>query len=123
MLEMLSDNRTYVKGCRESKTTLLNQAFSTAGRGFCVFEDNTADVIVPYNDEAEAIICELLADRTKFDTHYFQELLKHAKPYTVSLFENQIQNNRHIFYSDKDKRFIAVHKEYYDKNTGVCEKG
>lgn len=123
MLEMLSDNHTYVKGCRESKTTLLNQAFNTAGREFCVFEDNTADVIVPYSDEAEAIICELLADRTKFDMHYFQELLKRAKPYTVSLFENQIQNNRHIFYSDKDKRFIAVHKEYYDKNTGVCEKG
>jgi len=124
MLEMLSDNYTYSNGCKRGDKmtkTVLNQAFKTAGKEFCVFEDNTIDVIVPYNAEAEEIINALFSGRAKSDYSYFKRLITRAKPYTIALFDYQLKNS-YMFYSDKENRFIAVHKEYYDNNTGFGEQ-
>ncbi len=122
MLDMLSDNAVYFRGCKkEDKTTILNQAFRTAGNEFCVFEDDTIDVIVPYNAEAEAIISDLFTRRAALDAHYFQALLKRARSYTISLFDNQIRSNSHMFCVDAEKRFFSLQKEYYDDALGFFE--
>ncbi len=113
MIELLSDNYTYSK---KEKLTLLNQAFKTAGNSFSVFDEYTTDVIVPYNDEAQEIIQELHSGRAEFDIKYFKRQLKRAKPYTISLFGYELNND--MLYSDKNKRFLALRREYYDENTG-----
>jgi len=67
----------------------FRQAFRQAGALFQVFEENTTDVIVPYG-EGEELILELCGERAKWDISYLQSLLEKAKPYTVALYQYQI---------------------------------
>ncbi len=67
----------------------FRQAFRQAGALFQVFEENTADVIVPYGEGRELIL-ELCGGRAERDISYMQSLLEKAKPYTVALYQYQI---------------------------------
>ncbi len=68
---------------------LFPQAFRQAGAVFQVFEENTTDVIVPYGEGGELIL-ELCGGRAERDLLYMQSLLEKAKPYTVALYQYQI---------------------------------
>lgn len=67
----------------------FRQAFRQAGSEFQVFEENTADVVVPYGEGA-GLIPELCGERAEHDPAYLKELLEQAKPYTVSLYQYQL---------------------------------
>ena len=67
----------------------FNQAFRLAGTLFEVFEENTTDVVVPYK-ESEALIAGLCSEKAQRDPFYLRSLLEAAKPYTVSLYQYQI---------------------------------
>lgn len=66
----------------------FRQAFRQAGSAFQVFEENTADVVVPYGAGA-GLISDLCGERAKYDLSYLKERLEQAKPYTVSLYQYQ----------------------------------
>ncbi|MCD7740717.1 MAG: CRISPR-associated helicase Cas3' [Ruminococcus sp.] len=126
MLNMLSDNHEFFSGYNgkqqdKDRITLLNQAFKTAGNEFCVFENNTTDVLVRYNDEADEIIDELFSFKAKKDLKYFKSLIKRAKPYTISLFEYELNDldKKGMIYSDENGRFLVLNEQCYDKNTGL----
>lgn len=67
----------------------FRQAFRLAGKEFQVFEENTTDVVVPYGVGA-GLISDLCGDRAKHDFAYLKERLEQAKPYTVSLYQYQL---------------------------------
>lgn len=67
----------------------FRQAFRLAGKEFQVFEENTADVIVPYGAGA-GLISDLCGERVEYDLAYLKERLEQAKPYTVSLYQYQL---------------------------------
>lgn len=67
----------------------FRQAFRLAGSLFQVFEEDTTDVIVPYKEGA-ALITELCGAQAKQDPGYLRSCLKKSRPYTVSLYQYQI---------------------------------
>jgi len=128
LFSLLAENSKVPKS---SKNSFLNQAFKTAGRLFKVFDENTTDVFVPYNAEAEEIINGLFSV-TDFDFEKLHSLLEKAKPYTVSLFKYQLENleadgliygremckNKELY-----ERLYVIQKTAYDSEKGITDSG
>lgn len=85
LFSLLSLNSQYA----QERHYYFNQAFRLAGSLFQVFEENTTDVIVPYGQGAE-LIQDLNSRKAEHDATYLKALLERAKPYTVSLYQYQI---------------------------------
>ncbi len=75
--------------CTQDQPYYFRQAFRLAGSLFQVFEENTTDVVVPYG-QGEKLIQELCGEKARRDPGYLRSLLEEAKPYTVSLYQYQI---------------------------------
>lgn len=75
--------------CTEGQPFYFRQAFRQAGSLFHVFEENTVDVIAPYGSGAD-LIRDLAGERAKYDLSCRKALLEQAKPYTLSLYQYQI---------------------------------
>ncbi len=69
--------------------SIMNQSFKEAGTHFCVFDEDTIDVIVPYNSEAKNIISDLNSERAGHDIVFMEEVIRRAKKYTIHIFEYQ----------------------------------
>lgn len=65
------------------------QSFDTAGKEFKALDNNTTAVIVPYGKGKE-IIAHLQSRSIKYDFKRQKELLKEAKPYTISMYDYEI---------------------------------
>lgn len=76
--------------CTEGSPYYFRQAFRLAGSLFQVFEENTTDVIVPYGKGA-ALIRDLCSEKAERNPAYLHSLLEAAKPYTISLYQYQIE--------------------------------
>lgn len=75
--------------CTQNQPYFFRQAFRLAGSLFQVFEENTTDVVVPYG-QGEQLMQELCGEQAGRDPGYLRSLLEAAKPYTVSLYQYQI---------------------------------
>lgn len=88
LLDLLSVNHKFAhESIPEIENFAYRQAFKTAGELFSVFDEDTTTVIVPYK-KGQEVIAQLCSDRIDFSRT--KELLDEAKPYTVSLYKNQI---------------------------------
>lgn len=85
LFSLLSLNSQYA----QERPYYFNQAFRLAGSLFEVFEENTTDVIVPY-EKGKALISDLCSEKAQHDPSYLRSLLDAAKPYTISLYQYQI---------------------------------
>jgi CRISPR-associated endonuclease Cas3-HD len=121
LYNMLSDNSKFARRCKEPLCQLVKQAFKTAGENFKVFDDNTADVIVPYGETADKIIADLYSERAKHDLRFLSETLVKAKPYTVSIFEYQKRalETSGGLHGGKEIPFMSVLPRFYDNKTGL----
>lgn len=123
--ELLSGNRV-ITNLNKNKNGKyrLHQSFKTAGELFCVFDQSTTDVIVPYNEGAQ-IIADLNSERAQYDMAYAAELFEKAKPYTINLFRYQVDqlNEEGMLHSDINKRFICLDVQNYSDNVGLCMEG
>lgn len=122
LFDLLSNNSSIVNRTTENlKRHILQQSFKTAGDIFRVFEDNTVDVIVPYNDIAKEIINELRHNNLSFDLIKLQEMIAKAKPYTVQVYDYQrisLEENGLLEF-DSSKHFLLLKEEGYDDELGV----
>lgn len=75
--------------CTEDQPYYFRQAFRLAGSLFQVFEESTTDVVVQYG-QGEQLIQALCGEQAERDPTYLHSLLEAAKPYTVSLYQYQI---------------------------------
>ena len=93
-----------------------------AGALFQVFEENTRDVIVPYGKGAE-LIEELCGSKAQSDPSFLKELLKQAKPFTILLYQYQLQR------LEKEDALIPLLGNalglhgHYSENTGFTAEG
>lgn len=87
LFSLLSLNETLTPD--EPLPYYFNQAFRLAGSLFEVFDEDSADVIVPYGKGKE-LIGKLNSSRAEHDLAYAKELLQQAKPYSISLYRYQI---------------------------------
>ena len=76
--------------CTQDQPYYFRQAFHLAGSLFQVFEEDTTDVVVPYSEKGKALIQNLCSEKAEQDPNYLRLLLEEAKPYTVSLYQHQI---------------------------------
>lgn len=96
LFSLLSLNSQYA----QERLYYFNQAFRLAGSLFQVFEENTVDVIVPYGQGAK-LIQDLNSGKAEHDMTYTKALLEQAKPYTISLYQYQVErlNKEHSLIS------------------------
>lgn len=96
LFSLLSMNSQYA----QERPYYFNQAFRLAGTLFQVFEENTTDVVVPY-ENGNTLISDLCSEKAQRDPAYLRSLLEEAKPYTVSLYQYQIDrlNEEHSLIS------------------------
>ena len=92
--------------------------FETAARQFQIIEDVTETVIIPYNEEARALIEEL-----KY-TQYPSSTLRKLQPYTVSIYEGEFDklSTKGVILTIADSYNVLnpdYLKEYYDLDRGL----
>ena len=110
---LLSENDGY-RG-EQSLPLYVGQAFKTAGEAFKVFDTEQQSVIVPY-EEGIKIINELCTEGIEHDPARMRSLLNKAKPYTVSVFLNQLDGAVRQICNEKVN---ILKPEYYNENTGL----
>lgn len=125
MFDLLSENNAYASNSgAEIADYILRQAFKTAGREFSVFDENTVDVLVPYQKGAQ-LISQMCEERCKYDPVYCTSLLKQAVGYTVSLYDYQHRQlaEKGALYPVCNGCAIALLPEYYDEQVGFKAEG
>lgn len=124
LVQLLSDNPIGTNSLNRKnggqKTQLiLRQAFKTAGDYFEVIpEKGMIDVVVEYNDESRELIAQMNSD---ISMECQKGLLRRLQPYSVSISEQQRNRLSDALFSLKNGSVVALRKEYYSEETGVCE--
>lgn len=113
----LDTNRYEISERTSSKFT--SQAFRTAGTIFTVIDNNTEDIVVPYNDEAKELIEKLMTAENGL-----VQLTKQAQKYTVSVYGGtgrKLDESNGIY---RTKFGTAIlEKNFYDSELGIITEG
>ncbi len=121
LLGLLSLNTDRYNVRKKLENKYCGQAFKTAGALFEVIDSRTVDVIVPYNEEARAIIDRLNSDIKPDETI---ELLRKSQKYTVGIY-----SGTNIKLSENNALRIlkcgaaALNKEFHSMELGVVTDG
>lgn len=124
LFDILSINQKYAdNSCTGVENYALHQAFKTAGRLFKVFEEQTTDILVPYEKGAELITALQNADSLYTDSR-MAFLLKQAAGYTVSVYDTELRNLLQMGAIEPicDGAVYALRKEYYDDAFGLTKQ-
>lgn len=120
LLQLLGNNAVFWGKSPQPPPHTFRQAFRTAGELFQVFDDRTTDVLVPYGIGTE-VITALGSARAEWDLPYCKKLLEQAKPYTIALFEYQVNalKVQNGLYALCGGTVLALRTEFYQNQTGV----
>ena len=120
LIELLSLNKDAFRASGLPKTMQFSvQAFKTAGTLFEVIDSRTTDILVPYNEEAKALIAAL---NTELPPGRCRELLRKAQQYTVSVYDVRKLQSLHAVYA-LASGVIALEPQYYDVDCGIVTDG
>lgn len=120
IVELLSTNKHRRDICKNTEP-VLSQAFKTAGKLFEVIDQNTRNVIVPYNKKAVSIIESLNSD---LPPNEVTAMLRKAQKYTVSIYAG---TERKLFdagalYENK-AGIVFLNERFYSDDFGVTAEG
>lgn len=117
LLELLSNNKERSKMCK-SDLRFRAQAFATAGKLFKVIDENTQDIIVPYNEEAEKIILDLNSDISAEES---VKLLRKAQKYSVGIYSSAFGDmlEKRQIHMLKYGGVFALDKSCFNKELGI----
>ena len=120
LVTMLSLNTNHYKMSGLPKDRQFSvQAFKSAGSLFEVIDSRTQDILVPWNDEAKALISELECDQTP---DRYCELLRKAQKYTVGVY-----NIRKLDEVGAVRRLACgvsvLDGRFYDADCGITTEG
>ncbi|WP_295208048.1 CRISPR-associated helicase Cas3' [Ruminococcus sp.] len=118
LFEMLSLNEKYRD--KKIKPFYTNQAFATAGDLFEVIEDNAFQVVVPYNDEARALICDLGSDIPIED---FRLVRRKLQKYTVNTYYRRVLTDEAALVFYEKYNVYSVLDSYYSDEFGLTIDG
>ena len=102
---------------------LLDISAKTAGQNFHVIDNNTVQIIVPYNDGIEII--EKFLSNTYLGLHETLDLIKKAKGYTVSCYPYQINKlieNKSVTFLETTGIYLLTNPSYYNEELGLLEE-
>lgn len=121
LLDLLSKNHDRVSGLKNKEELQFRaQAFKDAGRLFKVIDENTQDVIVPYNEEAEEIILQL---NSGISAEYALKLLRKAQKYSISIypsyFKKLLENNK--IYKLEYGEIFALDRCCFEQDLGISD--
>lgn len=121
LFDLLADNKLHIERPEFKGRYFLNQAFKTAGTFFKVFDEDTTDVIVPYNAQAKEIIADLFSQKAAYDYGFLKSCIEKAKPFTVHIFEYQRRKlvEYGMMSSDKSGHFTVLNEQCYNAETGL----
>lgn len=121
LFDLLAVNERHTQRPEYKGKYFINQAFLTAGSLFKVFDENTIDVIVPYNDEAKELIADLFSLKSDYSNAFLKRCIERAKPYTIQIFSYQNQKLREygMLSDTKDDRFTALNEQCYQNKIGL----
>lgn len=119
LLGLLSDN-PYAK-LAEDRILYLTQPFQTVGQAFAVFDDDTTDLIVPYDQAARTLTADLQSDRAAHDFRFMQTCLEQAKRYTIHIFSYQKAKLEEdgMLYTGANGRILFLQPQCYSEKTGL----
>jgi len=124
IVKLLSDNpigtNSLVRKNGGQKTKLiLRQAYKTAGDCFEVIpEEGLTDIVVEYNDESRELISQMNSD---ISIEKQIHLLRKLQQYSVSIPEQLKKRLNHALFNLKNGGIVALRKENYSMEVGVCE--
>jgi CRISPR-associated endonuclease/helicase Cas3 len=123
LYNLLSTNEKYVVQRQGEMAYYLNQAFSTAGSEFKVFDTENTDVIVPYKEGIQ-IINDLNSEKARWNDHIVSDALEKAKQYTVSLYSYQLNKLEKLgaLYKILDDKATVLQPQFYDDYIGVIDE-
>lgn len=119
LVNYLSLNTNLYDVSPKTSSQFESQAFKTAGKLFKVIDENTRDVIVPYNDEAEEII-----SRLENSNENISVLLRKAQKYTVSIYigtERKLYENNAL--RDISCGAVILDRSHYNNEFGIDIEG
>lgn len=117
LFSMLSLNDHYYDSdCSFFGKFYLNQAFKLAGMSFQVFDNDTIDALVPY-EEGKCLIDELDAMPANPSITTLQSFQQRVRPYTISLYTYQQQQLEPFLRQVQGIWILAP--EAYDSNIGL----
>lgn len=119
LLNYLAFNKNRYEASPRTSDKYESQAFKTAGALFKVIDDNTQDVIVPYNADAIEIIQKLEQNEGSLS-----ELLRKAQKYTVSIYngtEHRLYENNAL--CEIANGVITLDKAHYNDEFGIDING
>ncbi|WP_085833909.1 CRISPR-associated helicase/endonuclease Cas3 [Clostridium merdae] len=121
LFDLLAANERHTQRPEYKGKYFMNQAFLTAGSLFKVFDENTIDVIVPYNDEAKELIADLFSQKSAYSGAFLKRCIEKAKPYTIQIFHYQNEKLREygMLSYTQDKRFTALNEQCYHSKIGL----
>ncbi|MGN0457152.1 MAG: CRISPR-associated helicase Cas3' [Acutalibacteraceae bacterium] len=120
LINLLSLNKYRYNLRAKPELRYCAQAFQTAGNVFKIIDENTEDIIVAYNKEAEELILKLNSDITPQET---VELLRTAQKYTVGVYPNLKKALDEAGALTKLKcGAIALNDGFYDASIGATVK-
>ncbi len=119
LFALLSCNeRYYNENASYAGEYMMNQSFKMAGKAFRVFDSNTRDVVVPYEDGI-ALIAELTAQE-QLDPVWLSSWEKRVRPYTVSVYGWQLEClGNGVF---EHMGIAVLLPEFYDECVGLILK-
>ncbi len=123
LTDLLSNINGYAQE-EKHKKYILHQPFQTIGHIFQVFDQNTFDVLVPY-EKGTDLLKQLEELQTyHFDLEKYRELLQHAKKYTISIYEWQkkILEQTGMLRSLLEGRVWCLEQQAYDDKVGLMIK-
>lgn len=120
LFDLLSQNTKYA---RQTFPHFMVQSFKTAGKHFSVFDNDTTDVIVPYQ-EGKKIIQQLMEIDVFRNLEEAQTLIRQAKQYTVSLYDYQIKKlqEQGLLFPVAGGAALALAEGCYSEQTGILSQ-
>ena len=123
LFDLLSQNIKYTQNAKEQFPHFMIQSFKTAGKHFSVFDSDTTDVIVPYQ-EGRKIIQRLIETDVFKNLKEAQSLICQAKQFTVSLYDHQVRNlqKQGLLFPVAGGTALALAEGYYSEQTGILSQ-
>lgn len=105
----------------ENKSFILHQPFQTVGKKFQVFEQDTVDVVAPFELGIHLIEQMESMDERHLDWERLKEIVQQAKKYTVSVYQWQKEklDQAGMLYSILDGRILVLDGQAYDLELGL----
>lgn len=120
LFDLLSQNTKYAQAAFQH---FMVQSFKTAGQHFSVFDNDTTDVIVPYQ-EGKKIIQRLMETDIFRNLEEAQALIRQAKQFTVSLYDYQVRKlqEQSLLFPVASGAALALAEGCYSEHTGILSQ-